>query len=233
MEAYRKRSQARLLNLFLTAIFIVFLGSGCSSRRVSYPPRTATEQLLLSTAADQALSQANFKIFSGRNVYLDFTYFDSYDSKYVESKLRDAFSRDGALLMPDAKSADIIVEARSGAYSVDNASSFIGIPRIPVPIPSTSEIPIIPQISFWSRDSDRSYAKFGLFAYSKKTYAHIYSSGTLDGTAFNTYRSFMFISWRRSDIPEKARRRDRQKSEDWTQQYDLNNLPPPASTNKP
>jgi len=235
MEVYRKSAQAPALSVLFIATIVMFalLGSGCSTRRVSYPPRTATEQLLLSTAADRALAQLNLSMFSGRNVYLDFTYFDSYDSKYVEGGLRDAFNRAGALLVTDAKSADIVVEARSGAYSIDNASSFLGIPRIPVPIPSTSETPVIPQIAFYSKDADRSYAKFALFAYSKKTLAHIYSSGPLDGDSYNIYRSILFVSWWRTDIPEKVKKKNRQKYEVWEPQYDLANLPLVAPPPKP
>ena len=234
MEVYRKWAQMLAPYVFLMVVFILLIlfVSGCATRRVSYPARTATEQLLLSTAADQALAHANLRLFSGQNVYLDFTYFDSYDPKYVEGTIRDAFSRAGALLATNAKSADIIVEARSGAYSIDNDSSFIGIPRIPIPVPTTSVSPVIPQISFYSRDSDLSYAKFSLFAYSTKTLGHIYSSGILDGEAFNTYRSILFISWWSSNIPEKVAKRNRQQVEVWSPQITLTNMPPPAARSK-
>ena len=235
MEVYKNHAESVSSKIFLIAAFalLALFGPGCTSRRVSYPPRTATEQLLLSTATDRALAQVNLSIFCGRSVYVDFTYFDSYDSKYVEGEIRDAFNRAGALLVADAKSADIIVEARSGADSIDNSSFFFGIPRIPLPIPSTAETPVIPQIAFYSRDSDHSYAKFGLLAYSKKTLGHIYSSGPLDGDSYNTYRSILFIQWWNTDIPEKVKKKNRQKYEVWGPQYNLTNLPPSAPPPKP
>jgi hypothetical protein len=211
------------------AIFIVvaLMIAGCTTEEDTNPPRSATEQLLLSTAADQALANANLTIFAGRSVYFDFTYFDSYDLKYAEGTIRDAFSRAGALMATNSMSADVIVEARSGAYSTDTNSSFFGIPSVAIPIPGTAEMPITPQIPFYLKEEEKSYAKIALLAYDNKTRAHIYSSGSLDGTAYNTYKLLLLVSWWATDIPEKAREKYRYKFETWYPQYDMQNLPPP------
>lgn len=212
------------------AIFIVALIlSGCVARELTSPPRSSTEQLLLSTAVDQALANANLTIFAGRSVYFDFTYFDSYDSKYAEGAIRDAFSRAGALMAPDNKNADIIVEARSGSLSTDTNAAFFGIPAIPLPIPSTSAMPITPQIAFYLKQEQLSYAKLALLAFDNKTRAHIYSSGPLDGRAYHTYKLLLFVSWWATDIPEKAKAKYKYKYEVWYPQYDMQNLPPPAT----
>ena len=214
---------------FALAIFIVtaFI-AGCTTQEVTGPPRSATEELLLSSAADQALASANLSLFSGRTVYFDFTYFDSYDSKYAEGTIRDAFSRAGALIAPDNKSADVIVEARSGAFSTDTNNSFLGIPSIPLPIPGTAEMPVTPQIPFYLKQAELAYAKFALLAYDNKTRAHIYSSGPLDGKAYNTYKLILLVSWWSTDIPEKAKPKYRYKYDVWYPQFDQKNLPPPA-----
>lgn len=233
MEVYKDR---RLI-LTHAALIIVLLSiglfvTGCETTEQTSPARSATEQLILSTAADRALATANLNAFAGQSIYFDFTYFEGYDSKYAEGEIRDAFSRAGALMAPDAKSADVIVEARAGAYSTDTNSVFVGIPSIPLPVPSTSEIPIIPQVAFYQRISQFSYAKFALLAYSDKTRAHIYSSGPLDSKSYDTYRSLLFISWWRTDIPEKNKEKYKQKYETWQPQYDLQNMPA-VSTNLP
>jgi hypothetical protein len=212
---------------FAFAIFIVagLMLTGCVTQQTTSPARSATEQLLLSSSADQALAHANLSMFAGQSVYLDFTYFDSYDAKYVEGTIRDAFSRAGALMATDAKAADVIVEARSGAYSLDTNSAFLGIPSIPLPIPGTAEEPVTPQVAFYSSQSQVSYAKFALLAYSAKTHAHIYSSGPLDGKAYNTYKAVLFVSWWATDVPEKAKSARKHKYEVWFPQDDPQNLP--------
>jgi hypothetical protein len=232
MEGHKHWLEILTRSAFIISPFLVLalLDTGCVSQEETTPPRAATEQLLLSTAADRALAKIDLSAFAGQSVYIDFTYFDSYDAKYVEGEIRDAFSRAGALLAPDAKSANVIIEARSGAYSVDTNSAFFGFPSIPIPIPTTAETPVTPSLAFYQRSSELSYAKFALLAYSDKTHAHVFSSGSLDGNAYDTYRQILFISWWRSDIPEKNKNQKKaQKYQTWFPQYDLQNMPSPSS----
>lgn len=215
---------ARGLAIFTGAALML---SGCVSQEITAPPESATEQLLLSQATDQALAHANLGIFAGRTVYFDFTYFDSYKSKYAQGTIRDAFSRAGALMATNSNSADVIVEARSGALSDETNTAFFGIPSIPLPLPSTSAIPITPRIALYEKDEQLAYAKIVLLAYDNKTRSHTYSSGSLDGKAYDTYKSLLLFSWWATDIPEKAKAKDKQRFEVWFPQYDLQNLPPP------
>jgi hypothetical protein len=46
-----------------------------------------------------------------------------------------------------------------------------------------------------------------LLAYSKGSGSHIYSSGPLDGKAYNNHYNLLFMSWFRTDIPEKTKKR--------------------------
>jgi hypothetical protein len=244
MEACKSRLDilARSASIILIFIFLAVTGAGCVSQEETNPARSATEQLLLSTATDRALSNIDLTIFAGHNVYVDFTYFEGYDAKYVESEIRDAVNRAGASLAPSATNADITVEARSGGYSIDTNNSFIGIPAIPIPIPGTAEMPVTPSIALYQKDMQLSYAKFQLLAYSDKTHAHIYSSGPIDGKAYKIYHEIFFLSWWRTDIPEENKEKKQEKFETWHQQYDLENMPdvptnPPVasseSTNSP
>jgi len=169
------------------------------------PPRTFTEQLLLSTAADRALRSASLEMFRGKKVYVDGTYFDSYDSKYVMGAIRDAFSQAGALLASDAASSDIIVEARSGAYSIDFSSTLIGIPTIGVPIPLAGTINI-PELALYKHIQQDSLAKFALLAYETKSRDHFYSSGPMVGKSYNYFHKCLCFLWISTDIPEKSKK---------------------------
>src|SRR5438270_13541526 len=81
--------------LLLLALF----AAGCATSDMTNPPRSVTEQLLLSTAADRAMTNGDFSIFNGKKVFVDSTYFDSYDARYVMGTIRDALSSAGARLV--------------------------------------------------------------------------------------------------------------------------------------
>jgi hypothetical protein len=218
----------RCLHLANFALVIALCAGGCASQSMTNPPRSATEQLLLSTSADRALAAADLHIFDGRKVFLDTAYFDSYDSKYAIGEIRDALSRAGALLVPDAKSAQIIMEARSGALSTDSDSSLVGIPTLVIPIPFVGPLQI-PELAFYKVEPQNAYAKIALLAYANQSDEHIYSSGPLLGKAYNKFHEILFISWITTDIPEKKSPKRAKPYQTWFPQYDLQNLPPVSS----
>ena len=220
-------------NLISTGTFFVFgsiLLGGCVTNKTTTPTRTATEQLLLSTATDRALQSANFMAFENQKVFLDTTYFDSYDSKYAIGTIRDALSRAGALLEDNVTNSDIIVEARSGALSIDSAVLLFGIPNMAVPVPLAGALQV-PELAFYKSDKEGSTAKIALLAFVKKSGAHVYSSGPLDGKSYDKHYKLLFISWIRTDIPEKQKNKKKaEQYQTWFPQYDLMNFP---STNTP
>lgn len=167
------------------------------------PPRTAVEQLLLSTAADRSLLRVHWEIFKDKKVFVDTNYFDSYDKPYVLGTVRDLLSSYGALLATNAHDADIIVEPRSGALSTDSTSSLVGMPSLPVPIPFAGTL-VTPEMYLWKSEKMFSTAKIALLAYDQKSRQHVYSSGPLVGRAAHKYYKFLgYIAVTRTDIPEK------------------------------
>ena len=227
-----RRGQIFLLGAF--GLFLLLAG-GCATYNLTNPPRSATEQLLLSTSADRALTNADLTIFAHERVFLATNYFESYDSGYALGTIRDALSRAGALLEADAKSSDIIIEARSGAYSIDDASSLFGIPAISLPIPFSGPMPI-PELAIYKSQKQHAIAKFALLAYANQSKAHIYSSGSLDGTSYNLYHKILFIYWTTADIPENKRKAKAEKDLAWHELYSPENMAfsnAPATTAAP
>src|SRR5215471_20738167 len=71
------------------AISVLGLVMGCGTTRMTDTQRTATEQLLISNAVDQTVSQLDFRILAGKSVYLDPQYLDNVaDRGYLVSSLR-------------------------------------------------------------------------------------------------------------------------------------------------
>lgn len=204
--------------------------AGCTTIKTTSPPRSATEQLLLSTATDHALQKTGLEIFAGRKVSLDTAYFDSFDSKYVVGTIRDALSRAGALVDDTPANSDIILQARSGALSIDDSESMFGIPSMALPIPLAGSVST-PEIAFYKSQAQRSVAKFALLAYGRQTTAHVYSSGPLDGKAYDKRSRIFFVQWHSTDVPElHSNPKKAEKYQTWFPQYDLTNMP---ATNGP
>jgi len=202
------RPRVRLMvGAALIALPLLLLVTGCADTSLTNPPRSATEQLLLSVAADRALASTSLAVFNHKKVFVDGAYYDSYDSKYVIGAIRDAFSRAGAYLVTDVGQSDYVVEARSGALSTDSASSLIGIPNTGLPIPLTGTVQI-PELALYKSSRQRSTAKLALLAYETKTREHFFSSGSEVGTAYDkNYKLLGIISWNRTDVPERQNKK--------------------------
>jgi hypothetical protein len=203
------------LSSWRAAVFVlaaVFVG-GCTLVRTSDPARTATEQLLISTAADHAMQSQSLDRFAGQKVFLDTTYFDSYDPKYAMGTIRDALCRAGALLQENITNSDIVIEVRAGALSTDSSTWLLGIPSTSVPTLVAGSL-AIPEIAPYKASHDRGVARILLLAYGTKSREHIYSSGAMDGKSYkNDYKLLWVISWTRTDVPE-IKKTKKQKEEE-------------------
>lgn len=182
---------------------MALLAAGCVQTRVTEPARTAVEQLLLTTAADKALEDARLDLFNHRKVYVDSTYFEAYEEQYALGALRDALSKAGALLAKDADSAEIIIEPRAGALSVDQAKSLIGIPATGVPLPLAGSVNT-PEIALYKSEKQFSVAKMALLAYERESREHFTSQGPLIGRAHHHYYTFLgYFKYTSTSLPEK------------------------------
>jgi len=197
-------SNARqMTGLALAAILL----TGCSSATMTNPSRSATEQLLLSTAADRAINSISLDMFAQKRVFVDGAYYESYDSKYVIGAIRDALSRSGALLVNAGSNSDVIVEARSGGLSIDASDTLVGIAQSGLPIPLAGVLNI-PELSIYKSNRQHSIAKLALLAYSTHTLEHVFSSGPMLGKSYNKYYKLLgIIQWTTTDIPEKKHKK--------------------------
>jgi hypothetical protein len=181
---------------FLLPVFF-----GCSTVRRTEPPRTATEELLISQASEKAMQPVDFTWVNGKKVFVEDKYFESYDKGQAVSLIREKISRAGGLLTPTNDKADIIVEIRSGGLSVNSSDYMIGIPSVTLPVPVTGPV-TTPEVAFFKDEKDFGIAKFSLFAYARETGAFTNASGPDSGKAhFYLYKLFG-IGWQRTDVLE-------------------------------
>ncbi len=179
----------------LTALLVLALVVGaCSSTRDTLPPRAATEQLLLSAAVDRAVRQLRLDIPPERKVYVDSLYVEGYDSKYATGAIRDSLLKQGLRLINTRSDADVIVEARVGALSIDERRRLIGIPDTELPVPLAGQLQL-PEIALFKKHQWKGIAKLAVTAYDAKTGILIDSSGPQYGTADKTdWVVLLFIS---------------------------------------
>lgn len=138
---------------------------------------------------------------SGKKVFVEDKYFESYDKGNAISLLRERLSISGALLVKTDDKAEIIVEIRSPVLSMDNSSILIGLPAMTVPVPLTGPLQT-PELAFFKESKSDSLAKFGLFAYERESGHYLESSDPMLGRSHLHVYKVLFISWKRTDVPE-------------------------------
>lgn len=158
----------------MAAYCVLMLQTGCATMKESDTARTGVEQLLISTAVDESLDKVNFRPLRGAKVFIDDKYLDCTDKSYVLLSLRQRVMRTGCKLLDKADDAEVILEIASGAVGTDRNDWYIGIPSIPLAMPSPVSIP---KIAIYEKVKAMGTAKLRILAYDAKTRQPIVDSG--------------------------------------------------------
>jgi hypothetical protein len=202
----RRMHNVRAYVLRLLALCLVVLGLGaCTSIRETAPQRTATEQLLISTAVDRAIAQVNLKIPPGTKVFVSADQLqDTSDGKYATGEMKERLLSKGAHLVDDKGKADAVVEVRAGALSIDDKQTLIGIDTFDAPVPFAGQAVKIPQIALYSDKVRQGVAKIAAFGYSTSDGTLIALTGPQFGYAHQYERTILFFfTWHSTDLPEE------------------------------
>lgn len=165
-------------------IIMLLAGAGCGTVKTSGTARTATEQLLLTNAWDDALRQVDFGRMAGVPVYLDAQHLTAVDQGWAVSSIRQAMLSQGALLRDKPEKAQWVVEARVGTYGTDSYNWLVGVPQTNIP-PTLTGMPsgTIPEIPLVKKSDQLAVTKLALFAYDRESGALVWKSGTSLATA--------------------------------------------------
>lgn len=179
----------------LPLLVAVALG-GCSSAVETLPGRTATEQLLLSHAADKAAVGFWSELKPGTSVFIEARNFNGEASDYALSALRQALLAQGGRLAPTRDKADVVCEIRQGALSMDQTNRVVGIPAITLPVTSNWNTIYVPEMSLYSRADRSGVAEFTAFAYDAKTGEPVAMGIRGEGsTQIRRHKLLMIFSW--------------------------------------
>ncbi len=167
--------------------------AGCADVRVTSPLRSATEQFLLSQAAEEAIEGFSFDPLFGRYVFVDSTYFEPANRDYVLGAFRAELFQAGAQLSKDPENAEIILEIRSGGVGIDQYEKLVGVPSISAPAGSAAvagadsaalSTLISPELAITKNRKQISFASLAYVAYWKDTGEIVASEGPKNGRAY-------------------------------------------------
>src|SRR5215213_2913563 len=113
----RTRRIPPLLLLLPLSVFLLTSG-GCATIRVTDPPRTATEQFLLTESARKAVSELSLEGLRDQLVWMETLYLSglsqpSLEHTFLLGELRARLLREGVRLAPKREGATVILEVRS------------------------------------------------------------------------------------------------------------------------
>ncbi len=165
-----------------TAALCAAAACGCGTTKWTDTRRTATEQVLLSSAMDRAVSRLDFRALAGKDVYLDPQFIKTAtDSEYLISALRQHMLASGCVLRDKKDDADYVVEVRVGAIGTDRNELLFGVPATELPslLPLAGVPRAVPEMPFVKKTEQRGVARIALFAYNSHTGRPLWQSGTI------------------------------------------------------
>jgi hypothetical protein len=198
---------------------------GCSTVRITDPPRTATEQFLLSEAAAEAVDGLNFSTLRGRAVWVEDAYFAASEAQFVLGQMRAKMLMEGIRLVPERELADVVVEVRSGGVGIDRYGFLLGAAASILPSSvvtgdsDDASLPIAtPELSILKNMDQRAIAGVSYVAYWRDTGEIVAASGPYIGRAFrDDWWYFGLGPKSRGDIPPVQESRDAALIEDVSQ----------------
>jgi hypothetical protein len=181
-----------LFSLAAPLLAVAISGGGCATIRSTDPPRTATEQFLMSEAASRAVEQLKNDPLRDRKVFLDPQYLNastlSQEQSFMLAELRARLLLGGVRLVQERKDAQIIMEVRSGGLSVDRLEFLLGIPSIYISggtSPAPGNLPVAtPELALFKTTRQKGFASVAYVAYWADTGEVIANSGPFVGRTF-------------------------------------------------
>ena len=161
----------------LAMILTLGLTTGCGTTKFSDTSRTATEQLLISSAMEDLVDQYDYSRLAGLKVFVK-TANTTTDGDYLKSLIRQQLAANGAFVKDDEAAAEYVVEVAPGAVGTNRYELMYGIPETTIPaIGSLTTATSIPEFALIKRTDQKAQIKLRMWAYNKSTGAIIWQSG--------------------------------------------------------
>ena len=181
-------------------VAIGLMSTGCHTSKLTEPPRTVAEMVMLSHAADQAIAQLDLDPVQGKKVFLDASYFESVDGKYVIGALREAIAIHGGILVEQLDASQWVMELRNRGLGMDTRSALFGLPAMEIPVPFAGRV-ASPELALYKANLADSIASFAVVVYDRQEGLMLAMATEGEGLSkFNQYQLLGFIKWRSTDV---------------------------------
>lgn len=200
---------------WITPLLLVLAATlcACTTTTTSTTPRTAVEIALLTEAAEATIAQVDPDLlYYYERFLIDTAEFDAYEKSYIINALRRRFLEHGMHVVNERSQADLIIYPRSGVSALDESRVFIGIPAIPLPIPSVDGaggFASTPEIALYKKDTQISRSRLGLYGIDRQSGTMAFDLGILASQRYYTRWTFFgLIGFRTTDLGPPYRRRE-------------------------
>ena len=194
----KRPSPGFLLSWLMVSISL--MSTGCHTSKLTEPPRTVAEMVMLSHAADQAIAQLDLDPVQGKKVFLDASYFESVDGKYVIGALREAIAIHGGILVDQLDASQWVMELRNRGLGMDTRSALFGLPAMEIPVPFAGRV-ASPELALYKANLADSIASFAVVVYDRQEGLMLATASEGEGMSmFNQYQLLGFIKWRSTDV---------------------------------
>ena len=160
-----------LVLVFATASLV-----GCGTTKFSDTGRTATEQLLISSAMEDVVDEYDYSRLAGLKVHIKIAN-STTDSDYLKSLIRQQLAANGAFVRDALDDADYVLEVAPGTVGTNRYELMYGIPETSIPAIGTLAATSIPEFALVKRTDQKAQVKLNMWAYNKTTGAIVWQSG--------------------------------------------------------
>ncbi len=166
----------------------MFLGmaalAGCVATKPLASAGAAREQLLVSSAIDDATSKLQLSEPAGERIFVRSDAPNSFEGQYLIGRIRARLLEQGYAIADQPQEADLILEVSVAAMALDQHGRNLGVPAF-----TAGPLASVPAVSLYQSDNSRAVMKVAFVIYSAKTGLLASPTQTLTGRADESRRT--------------------------------------------
>jgi len=190
------RTRRRLRLLVLAAAGGASLLGGCisSQHHVTHTARSATEQLLVTTAAERALTGLDWPELAARGVAVEVAAPGGTESAWLQAAA-EVWARDRGARVVGRDEAEQVLLVVAGAIGTEGRDVSVGVPAIPTPFGVSPPLPL------FGRNRRLGYARLQLQPL-EPSGAGESRGAPAEGRAVHTIYRLLFLRFETGSIPD-------------------------------